>query len=69
MNVVGGSSGHTMITTSSSRSKFKVSWDVRLRWKGKGKKFNILGKEPMETDEKYKTTKGKASFIHPTASF
>ena len=43
-----------MITTSSSRSKFKVSWDVKPRWKGKGKKFNILGgKEAMKTDEKY----------------
>ena len=65
--MVGGSSGHTMLTTSSSRSKFKVSWDVKLQWKGKGKIFNILGKEAMKTDEKYK--KRKASFLHPTASF
>ena len=54
LNVVGGSSGHTMLTTSSSQSKFNVSWDVKPRWKGKGKKFNILGgKEAMKTDEKY----------------
>ena len=29
----------------------------------------MLGKEAMKTDEKYKTTKGKASFIHSTTSF
>ena len=58
-----------MLTTRSSQSKFKVSWDVKLRWKGKGKIFNILGKEAMKTDENTQREKRKASFIHPTASF
>ena len=36
---------------------------------GKRQKFNILGKEAMETDENTQREKRKASFIHPTASF